>query len=173
MIAWDWKYRIFFDKEIRRELDQKKSALTVSELEIFNDELRFYLSFYSFGILFDLIAENPLKVEEYTETALNNRDKIIKTPSMLVRYYSKKLNGLDVTPLLKEKLHWLLQYSSGGPEILPEFWKYIESLFGRDYDNIISQFTRSDYYGGAYAFLGRRLLRANVRSCSMRFTESL
>ena len=46
MIAWDWKYRIFFDKEIRRELDQKKSALTVSELEIFNDELRFYLSFY-------------------------------------------------------------------------------------------------------------------------------
>ena len=78
MIAWDWKYRIFFDKEIRRELDQKKSALTVSELEIFNDELRFYLSFYSFGILFDLIAENPLKVEEYTETALNNRDKIIK-----------------------------------------------------------------------------------------------
>ena len=109
MIAWDWKYRIFFDKEIRRELDQKKSALTVSELEIFNDELRFYLSFYSFGILFDLIAENPLKAEEYTETALNNRDKIIKTPSVLVRYYSKKLNGLDVTPLLKEKLHWLLQ----------------------------------------------------------------
>lgn len=92
MIAWDWKYRIFLTRKFA-ELDQKKSALTVSELEIFNDELRFYLSFYSFGILFDLIAENPLKAEEYTETALNNSDKIIKTPSVLVRYYSK--NSMD------------------------------------------------------------------------------
>ena len=163
MIAWDWKYRIFFDKEIHRELNQKKSALTVSELEIFNDELRFYLSFYSFGILFDLIVENPLKAEEYIETALNNRDKIIKTPSVLVRYYSEKLNGLDVTTLLKKKLFWLLRCSSDGPEILPEFWKYIGSLFGSDYDDIILQFTRSDYYGRRVRLPMQKIIKSECK----------
>lgn len=145
MIAWDWKYRIFFDDCIRHEMDSKKIVLTSDELEIFEIGLRFYQSFYSFGILFDLIVENPKIAEVYVKKALNNQDKIIKTPDILFRYYLKKIDSINITTSIKDKLIALLKVSLSGKEILSEFWKYVNDIFGDCFGEIVSNFKDSNY----------------------------
>ena len=89
MNIWDWKFRIFFDDKIKKQLEAWLKTLTPDEFKIYNEIQAFYCSFFSFGILWDLIVEDNSKADEYIEKAVQNKMLIIKTPNRLLRYYKK------------------------------------------------------------------------------------
>ena len=90
MNVWDWKFRIFFDDSIKEKLCQWEKKLTPAEAKVYDDIQHFYLSFYSFGVLWDLINEAPDKASEYIRKADENKSLIIKTPEVLVHIIAKK-----------------------------------------------------------------------------------
>ena len=86
MNIWDWKYRIFFDDGIKEKLNDWLNSLAPNEVDIYNEIQSFYCSFFSFGILWDLIIEDNSKADQYIDKALKSKALIIKT-----RFLNKEL----------------------------------------------------------------------------------
>lgn len=145
MDIWDWKYRLFFDDSVKEALNQWKRKLSCDETKVYEDVEDFYLSFYSFGILWDLIVENLDKSDYFIEKAIKNKTMIIKTPKCLIKYYRGKIRDSFGRTKKAERLIGLLNFSENGKEISSEYWNLIRKLFGKTYKNIISHFSAKDF----------------------------
>ena len=111
MNKWDWKYRVFFDNSIKKQAIEWMSHLSKAEQDIYCETLNFYSSFYSFGILFDLICESPKHSTVLIDKAMDEISKIIHTPNVLVPFYKRKIKKLDVSKDEKIKLVKILNIS--------------------------------------------------------------
>lgn len=145
MNIWDWKYRIFFDDSIKEQLNTWLNSLVPNEVDIYNEIQSFYCSFFSFGILWDLIVEDNSKADEYIEKALQNKALIIKTPNSLMRYYKKQIRESRQTADTKNKLKELLDFSKQGREIRFDYWAFVAKLFGNSFENIIKNFSSQSF----------------------------
>ncbi len=144
MNVWDWKYRIFFDDEIKVKLNNWQSNLSEEEKAVYDDIADFYGSFYSFGLLFDMMLESPDKTEEYLTKALNNQNLIIKTPDVLERYYRRKIKKKIEIKNHQEKLFFLLELSLHADDILPRYQSFLKTLFGDSFESILSSVYSQD-----------------------------
>ena len=145
MNVWDWKFRIFFDDSIKEKLCQWKKTLAPAEAKVYDDIQHFYLSFYSFGVLWDLINEAPDKASDYIRKADENKSLIIKTPEVLVRYYRKEIKLKYGNSEFGQSLLDILVFSMNGREISKDYWHMVSQLYGISYDDLISKFACDDF----------------------------
>ena len=145
MKIWDWHYRVYFNESLRNEVLQWSGKLTAEEQRIMQDTLAFYTSFYSFGILFDLIEEDPVNCSELLTIAEARLDEIISLPSLLVEHYREKIALLPITESEKQRLLALLAIAQNGREIRDQYWSYIRNLLGSSYEKILRAFSDDCY----------------------------
>lgn len=145
MNIWDWKYRIFFDDGIKEKLNDWLNSLAPNEVDIYNEIQSFYCSFFSFGILWDLIIEDNSKADQYIDKALKSKALIIKTPTHLMRFYKKQIRESELSAKTKNELAELLDFSEQGREIRFDYWDFIASLFGNSFEKMIKDFASPSF----------------------------
>lgn len=124
---WDWKYRVFFEKETRVSLEKYINRLTLEEKDVYVKIRDFFLSFYSISLLLDAIERNTKKEREYISYAYENKHKIIYTPRIIIDTIKERINSSSFYE--KEKLLELLSISQ---TMNPCFStnQYYEMLYG-------------------------------------------
>ena len=163
MNIWDWKFRVFFDESIKEQLETWQKTLTFNEVEIYNEICTFYCSFFSFGMLWDLIVEDNSKTDEYLEKALLNKTLIIKTPYSLMRYYKKQIRESRLTVETKNNLMELLDFSKQGREIRGDYWDFVAKLFGNSFENMIKNFSSQSFDHSFVSLPRQRIIEGNCK----------
>ncbi len=136
MVVWDWKYRIFFQNELREEVNQFIDKLNKKERVVYQNIVQFYSSFYSFDILLSLISEKTANFSEYIQIAEDNLDKVIKTPNILYEFYINKISKLIISSDQKNRILHILNCSISGFEIRQRYWDHVKYLLGDAFDYI-------------------------------------
>lgn len=145
MTAWDWHYRIFFDDKIRKNISDYSKNVNDDEMKIVKLTEAFYCSFFSFGILFDLLVENPQNADFLINMAEKNICKIIYTPELLRGYFEEETINLPISNISKDRMLKILKESYDKPPNLEFYWDYLKAIFGDSYDDIISEFDNDKY----------------------------
>ena len=145
MNQWDWKYRVFFDNSIRNQAVEWMSHLSKAEQDVYHETLNFYSSFYSFGILFDLICESPKQSSDLIDKAIENIAKVIHTPNAIVPFYKRKIKELEISKEEKNKLIKIFEISCSAKDINKEYWMYISNLFGTGFNTIKECFSNNSF----------------------------
>lgn len=148
MNVWDWHYRVFFDERLRAEVDKWANTLTDYEAKICRETVDFYTSFYTFGVLFDLVCEKPEICGRYLDIAESRLNQLLVTPSLLVPHYENKIESSGFSCNQKDRLLTILEASKSGKEIRDRYWEYLRCLMGCDFDrlhDILSQEQYSKY----------------------------
>ncbi len=159
MNVWDWKYRIFFEDGVKKQLAEWMERLEGEEQNVYREISAFYLSFYSFGILFDLICEAPENAEALADRAWDNRSLIVKTPAYLVKYYRQRIGREIKNDKLAQTLLRLLALSSTAEEILPRYWEFISRILGKSYREIIKKIDLPEYAAGPIRLPRQKIIR--------------
>ena len=163
MNVWDWKYRVFFDDKIKEKLLEWMQSLSSDERTVYEEIKSFYCSFFSFGILWDLISEDTQNSDKYVLKAMKNRELIIKTPKQLVRYYRNCIKNSIYDERLKANLSELLEKSVNANEISSEYWSFIARIYGKSFDDMKVSFS-SDFFCNNHISLPRqKIIKGNCK----------
>lgn len=154
MNIWDWHYRIFFDDTIKEQLLNESNKLAIGEQQIVNIQIKFYTSFYSFGILFDNISDaiNYLprevalkRVDNFIDKAYDCKEQLIILPRELYDYYRIRISNLPLSFDSRHKLGNILQASLSARNYQVALHRYLEALFGNSFKDLCNIFTSFDY----------------------------
>lgn len=145
MTIWDWKYRIFFQTEVKQEVELWLSKLNEEERKIYDSIVSFYSSFYSFGVLFDLVCEDGADVKTILGYALQNSNKIIQTPLTLVPYYKREIKASFNDAQIRQELLQLLNLSLSAKENKTEYWHLVATLLGNSHAKIFNAFLNEQF----------------------------
>lgn len=145
MTTWDWKYRIYFDSAVLSEVEEWMGQLNTEEKAVYSKIVGFYTSFYSFGVLFDLMCEDTDRAEALLQHALNTSEKLIHTPAVLVPYYKRQIKkNFDKTDTQKLLLQ-LLDMSCSARDIRDSYWNLISYVLGNSYNDIVATFSNDHF----------------------------
>ncbi len=128
--VWDWHYRVYFDDELYALVAREISKLPAQEAIICEETLKFYTSFFSFGVLFNQCVENPEKCDAFLDKAEMHLDDIIRVPKLLIPLYYERVTQSKLYVRQKQRLLSILAEASCGCEIRMEYWSYIRDIFG-------------------------------------------
>lgn len=134
---WDWRYKIYFSKEIEGTVKTFASQLGKKSKMIYDVLINFYKSFYSFGILIEEIkTKDEEQIKSIIDYAVLNADEIIYTPKILYENYIGEIRSLDIEEKYKEILKTLLDKSLEGKIVYDEYKMVISEVFGNIYENM-------------------------------------
>lgn len=105
---WDWKYRIFFNIDELNQLNTFKNSLDDYEKNIYTEIIKFYTSFYSVSILIDAISDDISNSKLLIKKAKENMNKLIFTPSVVVKNIEKNISSLKIDDVDKNELNNIL-----------------------------------------------------------------
>lgn len=88
---WEWKYKIFFDSELKDSLISFYDQYKEDEKVILRELVDFYSGFFTFQILLDALNDDNLINENVIEKAQKNIDKILGLPKSLQDYYLNQI----------------------------------------------------------------------------------
>lgn len=162
MNIWDWKYRIFFDKDVEKKVRSWIASLKKEEKKIYTDIIDFYNSFYSFGILYDLIEENNDNAAQLILIAEENIDKIIILPQVLVPYYKRMIKTSIHDSILKQRLLNILKTAITAKDNTQDYWNFIKNLFGESFLSLKEAFTSEDFDHTYWRIPAQKVIKSNV-----------
>lgn len=139
---WDWKYRVFFEKETRVSLEKYINRLTLEEKDVYVKIRDFFLSFYSISLLLDAIERDMKKETEYIRYAYENKDKLIYTPRIIIELLKKRINSNSFTQ--KDNLLELLMISQTLNPCLTND-HYYEMLYGKALQDINNKYVDKEF----------------------------
>lgn len=129
---WDWKYRIFFNIDELNRLNTFKNSFDDYEKNIYTEIIQFYTSFYSVSILIDAISDDVSNLKFLIKKAKENMDKLIYTPSVVVKNIEKNISSLEIDDIDKNELNNILIMST---KINKNFdnMKIFEIIYGKEF----------------------------------------
>ena len=94
-IDWEWKYKIFFNQNIKKHLLFFAGSLEKEEQKIMKEIINFYSSFFTIGILLKNIKENIKKEELLISLAEKNVSLLARSEPHDKETLLKEINELD------------------------------------------------------------------------------
>lgn len=168
--VWDWKYKVFFDKNLYNELINYSLNLTNDEKEIFLNQLSFYKSFYTINILIDMIKETPANTNEYITIAKNNLSYCNKTKIILKDKICDRINGLNIGKNEKDDLRLILRYSLNS-NLNVNYYDYLKISFNESDLNNIINLIKVSYYKTKKFDLDNKYLNSSDKNIILSFYE--
>lgn len=164
MTVWDWKFRIFFQTEVKNEVKEWMTKLKYEEYKIYENIVEFYSSFYSFGILFDLMSENVSEAKTYLTYAIESIDKIVQTPMALAPYYRQRIKSNFKDSQIQQQLLHLLDVSLKAHEVKFEYWCLVAELLGNSHEAITNIFLNDQFDSTPYKRPAQRIIHRETQA---------
>lgn len=139
---WDWRYQIFFHKEICKKVDTFKKSLTSTEQNIYEEIIQYYLSLYSISNLLDAVESHSENANEYILYAKKNIDKILYTPNIIEESICARIESLE-NRLQKDFLDILNKSKNQTPNF--NIMDLYISLFGENFMDKCKLLFHNDY----------------------------
>ena len=135
---WFWPWQIFFNKQLKKQVNDFAQNLQSNEYLIYKYLIRFHCSFFTLQMLIDYLIEFESEQKYAINFALKNINKITNIPIELKQEFVNKINKLNTK--FKNELLNILEYATKTNKKL-NYKNYFIKLLGKNnFDHIFNDF---------------------------------